>query len=802
MVRDGYWTWPRAGATRTSRPRTSRAGLVGRRRSSRSGRRVDGDDAGADDDGALALYVWTWLGETVANAVVLAAAAGRRGRRRGDGRLRRAGARRAAAAMRIVVVGAGVGGLAAAVRLAARRPQGHRARAAATAPGGKCARGVDARRLRVGRRPVAADDAVGLPRPARAGGAATSSSCCPSSRSPATASPTAPRSTCRPTCRAALAALEAWSPGAGADWLRFLAICAAHVARVGAVPHRPAALAAARLGPATRPTRATRCASGRGRRCARLARATVRDPRLRLVVERFATYAGADPRRAPAALAVAGYVEHAFGAWHPRGGVLRARRARWSRAARGRRRRAAPAASASSATRRGGACAASGPPAARRRRRRRPDGDALGAPGPAGTAPDAERSRVRAGAPARPARPRRPDVAHHDDHLPRRLRRRVRRRLRPPPARCATRRSTSARRRRPTGRRAGRTTRRWFVLVNAPAGGRRRLGAPRPSGCSTGSACATGCRARGRPLARRPRARDGRASAARSTAPRRTGGSARCAARAPRVRGVAGCGASAARCTRAAGCRSSCSARRPWRGRSGRRERQRQRVAAVPGPRRRRRAEAGEQLLGVPVLGAGAAHDVAVVGAAVGVGLRASLERRATARRSPGARRATRRSPTEASRPGRVEQVARPGGAIGAVEGACGARGRIVARVRTATGPSASPGAPRRRPPAGRRPPQRAVPAQRRAAGPSRPRGASVAPARRRPASAARKASSAASSSQTANSAQRRRSADSVIVAPAPVPSSRQKRRPGRARAAAAGRAPCATAPRGASARG
>jgi phytoene dehydrogenase-like protein len=40
-----------------------------------------------------------------------------------------------------------------------------------------------------------------------------------------------------------------------------------------------------------------------------------------MIIERFATYAGADPRRAPAALAVAGYVEHAFGAWHPRGGV-------------------------------------------------------------------------------------------------------------------------------------------------------------------------------------------------------------------------------------------------------------------------------------------------------------------------------------------------------------------------------------------------------------------------------------------------------------------------------------------------
>jgi phytoene dehydrogenase-like protein len=40
-----------------------------------------------------------------------------------------------------------------------------------------------------------------------------------------------------------------------------------------------------------------------------------------MVIERFATYAGADPRRAPAALALAGYVEHAFGAWHPRGGL-------------------------------------------------------------------------------------------------------------------------------------------------------------------------------------------------------------------------------------------------------------------------------------------------------------------------------------------------------------------------------------------------------------------------------------------------------------------------------------------------
>jgi phytoene dehydrogenase-like protein len=35
------------------------------------------------------------------------------------------------------------------------------------------------------------------------------------------------------------------------------------------------------------------------------------------IIERFATYAGADPRRAPAVLSLAGYVEHAFGAWYP-----------------------------------------------------------------------------------------------------------------------------------------------------------------------------------------------------------------------------------------------------------------------------------------------------------------------------------------------------------------------------------------------------------------------------------------------------------------------------------------------------
>jgi phytoene desaturase len=47
------------------------------------------------------------------------------------------------------------------------------------------------------------------------------------------------------------------------------------------------------------------------------------DPRLRMLLDRYATYTGSDPRRAPAALAVVPYVEQAFGAWHVRGGLAR-----------------------------------------------------------------------------------------------------------------------------------------------------------------------------------------------------------------------------------------------------------------------------------------------------------------------------------------------------------------------------------------------------------------------------------------------------------------------------------------------
>ena len=47
------------------------------------------------------------------------------------------------------------------------------------------------------------------------------------------------------------------------------------------------------------------------------------DPRLQMVLDRYATYSGSDPRRAPAALAVIPFVEQTFGAWHIQGGVHR-----------------------------------------------------------------------------------------------------------------------------------------------------------------------------------------------------------------------------------------------------------------------------------------------------------------------------------------------------------------------------------------------------------------------------------------------------------------------------------------------
>lgn len=52
-----------------------------------------------------------------------------------------------------------------------------------------------------------------------------------------------------------------------------------------------------------------------------LGRGTLADPRLRQLLDRYATYTGSDPRRAPAVMATVPYVEQTFGVWHIPGGL-------------------------------------------------------------------------------------------------------------------------------------------------------------------------------------------------------------------------------------------------------------------------------------------------------------------------------------------------------------------------------------------------------------------------------------------------------------------------------------------------
>ena len=224
--------------------------------------------------------------------------------------------------MRIAVVGAGVGGLCAAVRLA---HAGHEVTVLEQqdAAGGKCARVT-----RGGFTWDAGPSLVTLPQVFRDLFAATGAPLDEELEllpvEPVTRYRFADgsRVDLSADLERSVAALEAWSPGAGADWRAFMAegdrLWAASQAFLTGPPPWPPRRPA-RGDPAPDPRDALRVRPWWTLR--RLARATVRDPRLRLVVERFATYAGADPRRAPAAFAVAGHVEHAFGAWHPRGGV-------------------------------------------------------------------------------------------------------------------------------------------------------------------------------------------------------------------------------------------------------------------------------------------------------------------------------------------------------------------------------------------------------------------------------------------------------------------------------------------------
>ena len=111
--------------------------------------------------------------------------------------------------------------------------------------------------------------------------------------------------------------------GNGDDWRAFTAR-AQRVWEASRGPFLESALdgprTIARLA-ARQPRDITAIAPGRSLRA--LGRRHLHDPRLRTYLDRYATYTGSDPRRAPAALAAVPYVEQAYGGWYVPGGLRR-----------------------------------------------------------------------------------------------------------------------------------------------------------------------------------------------------------------------------------------------------------------------------------------------------------------------------------------------------------------------------------------------------------------------------------------------------------------------------------------------
>lgn len=70
MARDGYWSWPDGGRYEGI-PASNFAGWFGTSTVVFAAwSALDPEDAGPADDGALALYAWTWIGETFAHAAI------------------------------------------------------------------------------------------------------------------------------------------------------------------------------------------------------------------------------------------------------------------------------------------------------------------------------------------------------------------------------------------------------------------------------------------------------------------------------------------------------------------------------------------------------------------------------------------------------------------------------------------------------------------------------------------------------------------------------------------------------------
>jgi phytoene desaturase len=117
-------------------------------------------------------------------------------------------------------------------------------------------------------------------------------------------------------------AAEALSPGGGAEWRRFMA----HAASVWGVAERTFF-----AGPMSSPRQLLRrmrsprdlLAIDPLRTLHRRAQASFTDPRLVQYVDRYATYSGSSPFAAPATLSCIAHIEQDGGAWYVRGGLAR-----------------------------------------------------------------------------------------------------------------------------------------------------------------------------------------------------------------------------------------------------------------------------------------------------------------------------------------------------------------------------------------------------------------------------------------------------------------------------------------------
>jgi phytoene desaturase len=114
---------------------------------------------------------------------------------------------------------------------------------------------------------------------------------------------------------------QAFGPGNGAAW----AALVARGSRIWDAVERP--VFGERLAAHDIARRLLRlgdlAAIGPGRTLRHVGNHEFSDPRPRMVLDRYATYVGSDPRRAPAALAVVPYLEHAYGVWYVEGGMHR-----------------------------------------------------------------------------------------------------------------------------------------------------------------------------------------------------------------------------------------------------------------------------------------------------------------------------------------------------------------------------------------------------------------------------------------------------------------------------------------------